>query len=388
MQIVVATSLGIAAGFILHAAAFAATPSPLEIGTPAPDFRLPGMAVKPETTPPALEEREYKLSDFSDAKLLCVIFTCNHCPTAQAFEPVIKKLVEDFRDKSVAVVAISPNDDQAVRLDELGYTDVGDSYEDMKIRARDHQFNFPYLYDGADQKVSMAYSPVATPHVFLFDAQRILRYTGRLTDNENPAKMKTPDTRDAIEALLAGREIATPQTRPFGCSVKWSDKRAQAKESLDTWNQETAALKTISADEIAGLAKNDTDRLRVINLWATWCGPCATEFPDLVEMHRMYRKRPFEMISISMDEPTKRDDVLAFLNKHNASFTNYVYEGDSRDALAEALDPEWPGALPHTIVVAPGGEIVYRHTGLLEPLELKKAIVEQIGRYYFTPAAD
>src|SRR5262245_5327085 len=109
----------------------------LAIGAGAPDFKLPGV-----------DGRDYSLKDFANAKILVVIFTCNHCPTAQAYEDRIIKLAKDYKDKGVAVVAISPNDRRAVRLDELGYTDLSDSFEEMKIRAKDRKYGFPYLYDG------------------------------------------------------------------------------------------------------------------------------------------------------------------------------------------------------------------------------------------------
>jgi len=109
----------------------------LEIGRQAPDFNLPGV-----------DGRNYRLADFADAKILVVVFTCNHCPTAQAYEDRIKKLTSDYKNKGVAVVAISPNDPQSVRLDELGYSDMGDTFEEMKIRVKDKGYNFPYLYDG------------------------------------------------------------------------------------------------------------------------------------------------------------------------------------------------------------------------------------------------
>jgi hypothetical protein len=117
----------------------------LPIGSAAPDFHLPGV-----------DGKTYSLKDFADAKVLMVIFTCNHCPTAQAYEGRVARLHADYRDKGVAVVAISPNDPAAVRLDELGYTDLGDSFEDMKIRANDHQFAYPYLYVGETQATAKA----------------------------------------------------------------------------------------------------------------------------------------------------------------------------------------------------------------------------------------
>ena len=245
----------------------------LAIGAAAPDFSLPGV-----------DGKTYTLADFADADVLAIIFTCNHCPTAQAYEERIKQLAADYKDRGVAVVAISPNDAAAVRLDELGYTDLGDSLEDMKIRARDHEFNFPYLYDGETQAMSQAYGPVATPHVFLFDRDRKLRFCGRIDDHENPAKTKTHDTRNALDAMLAGKPVPVETTRTFGCSIKWADKRASAAEALAKWDKETAELNTIDAAGLGELVANKTDKLRVINIWATHCGPCVTEFPELVTM--------------------------------------------------------------------------------------------------------
>ena len=124
----------------------------LAIGAAAPDFSLKGV-----------DDRTHALKDFAGAKVLVVVFTCNHCPTANAYAGRIQKLHDDFKDKGVALVAISPNDPLAVRLDELGYTDLGDSFEDMKIRAKEKAITYPYLYDGETQKVSLAYGVLATP---------------------------------------------------------------------------------------------------------------------------------------------------------------------------------------------------------------------------------
>ena len=130
----------------------------LEIGDAAPAFDLPG-----------IDDKNHSLDDFADADVLMIVFTCNHCPTAQAYEDRLNKLYDDYHDKGVAIVAISPNDPLAVRLDELGYSDVGDTLEDMKIRAKDIGVEFPYLYDGETQKTSLEYGVIATPHVFIFD---------------------------------------------------------------------------------------------------------------------------------------------------------------------------------------------------------------------------
>jgi peroxiredoxin len=365
--------LGLLGVGILSAAALAAQPATLAIGAAAPEFSLPGV-----------DDKTYTLADFDDADLLVIIFTCNHCPTAQAYEERIKQLAADYKDRGVAVVAVSPNDAAAVRLDELGYSDLGDTLDDMKIRARDHDFNFPYLYDGQTQAMSQAYGPVATPHVFIFDQGRKLRIAGRIDDHENPAKTKTHDTRDALDAMLAGRPVPAETTRTFGCSIKWADKAASAAQALDQWNQEPAELHTIDAAGLRELVENKTDKLRVINVWATWCGPCVTELPELVTMHRMYRNRDFELVTITADAPDSRDAALKVLNRVHASTTNYIFDQDDKYALADALGvDDWQGALPFTLVVKPGGEIVYQSMGPIDPLALRRAIVDQLSRYYF-----
>src|SRR5262245_26998415 len=210
---------------LLASLALAAKPKTLDIGAQAPDFNLP-----------AVDGRHYSLKNFADAKLLVIIFTCNHCPTAQAYEDRIIKMHADYKDKGVALVAINPNDPSAVRLDELGYTDLADSFEDMKIRAKDKKFPFPYLNDGETQRTAKAYGVLATPHVFIFDQDRKLRYVGRFDDAEVKA-VKSHDARNAVEALLAGKPVSVAQTRVFGCSTKWADKREDAKRSLAKWDE-------------------------------------------------------------------------------------------------------------------------------------------------------
>jgi peroxiredoxin len=342
----------------------------LEIGATAPDFRLPGV-----------DGKTYSLADFADAKVLVVLFTCNHCPTAQAYEDRVARLHADYRDKGVALVAISPNDPEAVRLDELGYSDLGDSFEDMKIRARDRGYAYPYLYDGETQATARAYGVLATPHVYVFDADRKLRYVGRFDDGE-VKPVKSHDTINAIEAMLAGKPVPVAKTRVFGCSTKWADKREDARKASARADAEPVTIGEIDESEVAKLARNDMKQLLVINVWATWCGPCVAELPEFVTMNRMYRGREFRLVTISLDEPEKRDAALKVLKDNHVSATNFLARTDDRDKFADALDKEWPGPIPYTLVIAPGGKVLHRKAGSIDPLEVRRAIVGHLGRTY------
>jgi thiol-disulfide isomerase/thioredoxin len=346
----------------------------LTIGSPAPNFKLPGT-----------DGKTYTLASFKNAGILVIVFTCNHCPTAQAYEDRIIQLAKDYNDKSVAVVAISPNDPTSVRLDELGYTDMSDSFEEMKLRAKQKKYNFPYLYDGDAQATARTYGPIATPHVFIFDKSRTLRYQGRIDNVEKPTKTPTElNTRDAIEALLQNKPVPVATTKVFGCSVKWAEKTSLVKRGFEEWSKEPVSVNTIDEAALKELIKNPTDKLRLINIWATWCGPCVTEFPDFISINRMYRRREFEFISISADDPTKKEKVLKFLQQQQASNTNYLFSSDDKYKLIEAIDPKWQGALPYTILVEPGGKIVYGKQGPIDPGEIKRLIVDNrlIGRFY------
>ena len=370
--------IGMLCGLMLVAApAFPATAAgaplsvkALEIGQPAPDFELPGV-----------DGKTYCLNDFKTAKVLIVVFTCNHCPTAQAYEDRIISLCKDYTDRGLALVAISPNDPQAVRLDELGYSDLGDSLDEMKIRAKDKGFPFPYLYDGQTQKTATAYGVLATPHVFIFDNLRRLCYVGRV-DNSDVGDVTSHDARNAIDALLAGKAVAVQTTRVFGCSTKWSNKRETAADALKTWDAEPVELETIEPEGVKSISENKTNKLRLINLWATYCGPCVEELPQLVAINRMYRNRDFEMFTISLDLVAEKQRALSFLKRRHVSAKNYLFNSTDRDKLADAIDPKWPGPMPYTMLIAPGGEVIYRQHGPLEPQEIKKKIVEFLGRTY------
>ena len=173
----------------------------LKNGDFALDFRLPGV-----------DGKNYSLKDFKAKKAVIVMFSCNHCPTVKAYENRFVELQRDYRDEAVMLIAINPNDEKS-------YPE--DSFENMKIRAKEKGFNFPYLRDES-QKVAKAYGAERTPEVFVFDEKRTLRYHGRIDDNVyEPNQVSQHYLRDALNALLEGRKILLEDTEPVGCTIKW-----------------------------------------------------------------------------------------------------------------------------------------------------------------------
>jgi hypothetical protein len=293
-------------------------------------------------------------------------------------------MTSDYANKSVAVVAIMPNDPASLRLDELDFSDLGDSFEDMKIRAGVKKFNFPYLYDGETETVSNAYGPIATPHVFVFDKDRKLRYQGRIDDMENPFKTPTStDARNAIDALLDHREVPVKTTKVFGCSVKWSEKKELVQKAKEAWAKEPVHLNIINDDAIKSMMKNTSGKLRLVYVWQIQSTASVNAFPDLISINRMYRDRDFELISVCIDVSGNRDKLLQFLQKQEASNTNFLLSTDGRNKITGAINPLWQGEFPYTLLVEPGGEIVYAKEGPVDPANLKTTIVNNhlLGKY-------
>ncbi|MGK0237209.1 MAG: peroxiredoxin [Candidatus Pelagisphaera sp.] len=344
-------------------------PDTLTLGATAPDFTLPGV-----------DSRDWSLSDFDEAKLLLVVFTCNHCPTAQYYEERIKDLATDYKDKGVALVAISPNDPASVRLDELGWAVRGDSFDEMKAHAINRGFNFPYLYDGENEEVSKQYGPAVTPHAFLFDADRKLRYVGAIDDSERIQHVTAHFLRNALDALLDGRQPEVAETKVVGCSVKWAGKGHLVANYMKKLSEEPVSIEHADADKLAALRANkESGKYRLVNFWATWCAPCVAEFDEFVEIDRMYRHRDFEFVTVSINRPDEEKRVLDFLKKKEASNKNLIFASAQREPLINAFNPDWQGVAPYTVLISPKGEIVYSEIGSIDPAPLKQKILDSLN---------
>lgn len=173
----------------------------LQIGSSAPDFKLPGT-----------DGNLYSLNTFKDKKGIVVMFTCNHCPYVKAYEDRIKSIQADYKEKGVQVITINSNDSDQ-------YED--DSFEMMKVRSNEKDFNFPYLRD-EDQSAARAYGATHTPQTFVFNQNRKLVYEGKIDDNwQDENKVSVKYLRNAIDEMLSSREVSVPETFSIGCTIKW-----------------------------------------------------------------------------------------------------------------------------------------------------------------------
>lgn len=343
----------------------------LALGASAPEFDLLGV-----------DGRSHKLSDYASSPVLVVVFTCNHCPIAQMYERRIQQLADDYSKKGVTVVAIQGNDPKAIRIDELDSSDVSDTLEDMKIRAQYKHLRYPYLYAGDSPAVTEAYGPQATPHVFVFDKERHLRFEGRVDNSYRTEMVTTHETRDAIDALLAGREVAVKHTAVFGCSTKWSEKEAQREEADRKIEAQTVRVEQVDAAGLKELRSNPSHHVTMISFWATWCGSCVAEFSDLQDTYRMYSSRDFDLVTVSANMPDEEPGVLRLLQKKHATSRNLLFASNETEKLQAAFDPEWQSAVPYTVVLGTDGKVIYKALGSVNLLEVRRKILAAMPSDY------
>jgi peroxiredoxin len=351
----------------LSSAACGGKDAGLALGAQAPDFALPG-----------IDGRTHSLGDFAASRVLVVVFTCNTCPASQLYEARLRKLHEDYRAKGVAVVAINPNRPDAMRLADLAYTDVGESLDDMKVRAASRHIEYPYLSDGATQAVTKQFGVVVTPHVFVFDQSRRLQYQGRIDDNPGADPASSPEARNAIDALLAGRAVPIGRTRAEGCAVQGRSGPGGPDEQLAAIERAPVAVESIDAEGLKRLRQNGTGRLLMVNFWATWCAPCASEFPDLEATYRMYKGRNLEFVAVSVNDPGERAAVLEFLRSHHAAHPNRQFATSDVYGLQAAFDAKMPAPVPFTLLLAPNGDVVYQELGESDIPKLRRAILANL----------
>src|ERR1700723_869117 len=343
----------------------------LQLGSPAPDFSLPGV-----------DGKNHSLTDYASSPVLVVVFTCNHCPIAQMYEQRIQQLEADYRDRSVAVVAIQPNNPKAIRIDELDSSDISDSLEEMKIRFAYKHLHYPYLYDGETQSVARAYGPQATPHVFIFDKHRKLRYEGRMDNSYRQELVNSQDARNAIDALLANRDVVVKKTGVFGCSTKWQEKEASRLESLRKIDEQPVKLELATAADLKTLRKNPGKHMLLVSFWATWCGSCIDEFSHFEDTYQMYKVRDLDLVTVSANMPDEKTGVLKMLEKKRATSRNLLFASNDTTALQTAFDPAWESAVPYTVLLDVNGKVLYKNLGSVDILELRRTILANLPSDY------
>src|SRR3984893_8842775 len=190
------------------------------------------------------------------------------------------------------------------------------------------------------------------------------------------------DARNAIDALLAGREVPVKKTGVFGCSTKWQEKEASRIASLRKIEEQTVMLEMATAADLKTLRKKPAKHMLLVSFWATWCGSCIDEFSDLEDTYQMYKVRDLDLVTVSANMPDEKTGVLKMLGKKRATSRNLLFASDNTAALQAAFDPAWESAVPYTILLDADGKVLYKNLGSVDILELRRTILAHLPSDY------
>jgi hypothetical protein len=255
---------------------------------------------------------------------------------------------------------------------------MDDSFESAVKHAEYRHFDYPYLYDGDTQEATAKYGPKVTPHLFIFDSERRLRFQGRIDDNLDEAKVKNRPGFDALDALVAGKPVPAETSSVYGCHLKWNELTEERDRERAEWLAKPVTLETATADDLRKLRSNPNGKILLVHFWTTRCAQCLAAFHDLVLSYQYYGSRNFDLVTVSANAPAERDAVMQILQKEHSAVRNLQFESDNIKALQSAFDSTWTSGVPFTIVLAPDGKVIYREAGAVSILPLRRAILPNL----------
>ena len=325
----------------------------LPIGQPAPDFALGDLRRNP-----------HALKDYR-GKFVIVAFLSARCPISKAYQERIRSIAREYGEKDVVFLGINSSADE--------------SRAEVEGHAAGNLLTFPILKDEGNV-VADAYRAERTPKVYVIDPAGNLRYQGRIDNSQNPGLVKRQDLREALNELLAGKTVTIPETKALGCLIK----RVQDGPAPTTvvGPQQPAPEPKVALIKPAGygeLIKQSAGKVVVVNFWATWCGPCVAEFPELVKLDNQLRERGVRFIGISADDTAEiKTKVIPFLKDQKARYDNFVQDVEDPQEMIDVVLKDWPGTLPATFVYDKKGNLVYTRLGVFHPetllAEIEKAL--------------
>ncbi|HEV2664894.1 MAG TPA: redoxin domain-containing protein [Blastocatellia bacterium] len=339
------------------------------IGRPAPTQPTVGQAA-PDFTLADLSGKTHSLKDYR-GKTVVVSFISARCPISNAYKDRIRAIADEYAKRGVAFLGVNSNADE--------------SLEEMRAYAAKNNLDFTILKDKGNV-VADAYAAERTPKVYVIDGEGVLRYQGRIDNSQNPMMVKRGDLREALSELLAGKPISVAETKALGCLIKrvQDAEDAQAKASAKTPAKSTASqnspnVGTLKPADFAKFKDSARGKVLVLNFWATWCGPCVAEFPELVALDAKYRDKGVKLVGITADEAEDvQPKVIPFIKKHQVKFDIVRQDTDDPAEMMNQITKDWDGVIPATFVYDKQGNLVYSKFGILDRdllvAEIEKAL--------------
>jgi peroxiredoxin len=330
-------------------------PASPTVGQPVPDFTLAD-----------LSGRTHSLKDYR-GKSVVVGFISARCPISNAYKDRIRAIADEYAKRGVAFLGVNSSADESI--------------EEARAYAAKNNLDFPILKDEGNV-VADAYAAERTPKIYLIDGEGVLRYQGRIDNSQDPRMVKRNDLREALNEMLSGKPVSVAETKALGCLIKRvQDAKAipamaPAKTKVTQAEPKVGTLKPADFGKFKDSAKG---KVLVLNFWATWCGPCVAEFPELVALDAKYRDKGVKLVGITADDADDvQPKVIPFIKKHNVKFDIIRQDTDDPEEMLNQITKDWNGVIPATFVYDKKGNLAYSRFGIIDRdllvAEIEKAL--------------
>ena len=330
----------------------------------------------PSFTLEATDGKQYHQNQFKDKEFVCIILYSNHCKISQSFEGLIKEISEHLDSENSILLLVSPNNELALLPDELAYSDVGDSLKEMRIRSKDRNFEFPYLYDGVKQTVSNQLSAKSTPHAFLFNKTRNLVYSGRIGDYNDPDNLEKSDLYQTYRSARNHTHINQVITKVHGTAIKTKEDIFIANEVRRRYSEESVKIRPINQQTLKFFLKYNLGKTTLFYLWSAKDKSSRENLLILSEIYKIFRKRGLKLFTINVDKDFK--EIKLQLEKAQLSASNFILPGNEISPLVRYIPNNTTRVTPLTILFSKEKQTLFSKIGYIDSLILKRLILKDL----------
>ena len=333
----------------------------------------------PEFSLQGTDGRFYSNKDFEENDLLAVIFLSNHCKISQLFQNQLIKIAELMRDKKVGIVAVSPNYDKAVLPDEQAYSDLGDSFIEMKKRALRKNYTFPYLFDGEKQRLTRKMGIKITPSVFLYNKERELVYAGRIGNHDLPESLEASDLYKFIISYMDGRTHKFKRTKVFGTAIKFSDDLFLAEQVRKRYSDETVRITAADEKKLKFYLNHKTGKPKLFYVWKETDTDLRDNLITLSTLYKIFRKRGLKLITVCISERQTTDTAIEALEHAQLSSTNFMVSGNQVSPLTTIIPSDISSITPFYRLIGGDGKMLQAEKGKIKKDMLRIQILSALN---------
>ena len=333
----------------------------------------------PEFSLQGTDGKFYSQKDFEENDLLAVIFLSNHCKISQLFQNQLIKITELMRSKKVAVVAVSPNYYKAVLPDEQAYSDLGDSFIEMKKRALRKNYNFPYLFDGEKQTLTRKIGVKITPSVFLYNKKRELVYAGRIGNHDLAESLQASDLYKFITSYTDGGGHKLKRTKVFGTAIKFSGDLLLAEQVRKRYSDETVRITAADERKLKFYLNHKTGKPKLFYVWKETDMDVRDNLLTISTIYKIFRKRGLKLITVCISEGQNNDSAIEVLEQAQLSSTNFMVSGNQVSPLTTIIPSDFSRITPFYRLIGGDGKMLQGAMGKIEKDKLRLQVLSALN---------